>query len=55
VKVLRLCPLVLLTKAGWKQGRALGSEEGAVIGRELCEYTVEKRVSDLLFSEHFLT
>jgi hypothetical protein len=28
------------------QGRALGSEEGTVIGSGLCEYSVEKRFSD---------
>jgi len=41
-----LCPLVLLAKAGWRQGRALGSEEDTVIGSGLCEYIVEKRFPD---------
>ena len=46
MKVLMLCPLVLLAKAGWRQGRALGSEEDTVIGSGLCEYIVEKRFPD---------
>jgi len=61
LKVLRCCPLVLLVKAGWRQGRAAGSGEGTVIGRELCYYTVEKLFPDFFFfwgggvSEHFLS
>jgi len=30
-KVLKQCPLVLLAKISWKQGKALGSAEGSVI------------------------
>lgn len=35
LEVLRHCPFVLLIKVGWRQGRALGFEEGKVIGRGL--------------------
>ena len=34
VKVPGRCPLVLLVKIGWKQGNALGSEDGKVMGSD---------------------
>jgi hypothetical protein len=36
-KVARQCPLVLLVNVGWKQGQALESEEGSVLGNGLLE------------------
>jgi hypothetical protein len=47
VKVSRSCPHVLLVKAGWKQGRALGSEVDTVYRDAVCEYNVEKSFPDL--------
>jgi hypothetical protein len=32
LKIPRQCPLVLLVKVGWKQGKVLRSEEGSVKG-----------------------
>jgi hypothetical protein len=46
VKFLRPCPLVLLVKVGWRQGRALGSEEGNVIGSRLLECVAEEKVKE---------
>jgi hypothetical protein len=36
-------PLVLLVKLDWKQGKALGSEEGKVMGSESSQYGAEGR------------
>jgi hypothetical protein len=35
MKVRRQCPHVLLAKVGWKQGKALGSEAGSLLGSTL--------------------
>jgi hypothetical protein len=35
LKVSRRCPLVLLVKLGWEQGKALGSEGGSLGGTGL--------------------
>jgi hypothetical protein len=37
LKIHRQCPLVLLVKVGCKQGEALGSEEGKVMGSDCWE------------------
>ena len=37
VTFLRPCPLILLVKVGWRQGRALESEEDTIMGRKLLE------------------
>jgi hypothetical protein len=42
LKVPRQCPLVLLVKDGWRQGRTLGSEEGKDEGRG---YVMRKELS----------
>jgi hypothetical protein len=46
VKFLRSCPLVLLVKVGWRQGRALGCEEGAIMGGRLLECVAEEEVKE---------
>ena len=46
VKFLRLCPLVLLVKVGWRQGRALGSEEDTIMGGRLLECVAEEKVKE---------
>jgi hypothetical protein len=35
LKVPRQCPLVVLVKAGCREGKALGSEEGKALGTEV--------------------
>jgi hypothetical protein len=40
----QVCPLVLLVKVGCRQGKALGSEEGKVMGSGLFEYAAEERI-----------
>ena len=37
------CPLVLLVKLDWKQGKALGSEECKVMGSDSSQYGAEGR------------
>jgi len=37
------CPLVLLVKLDWKQGTALGSEEGKVMGSDSSQYGAKGR------------
>lgn len=47
VKFLRPCPVVRLVKVGWRQGRALGSEEGTIMGSRLLECVAEEEVRSL--------
>jgi hypothetical protein len=35
------CPLVLLVKVGWKQGKTFGSEEGKVMRNDSSQYGAE--------------
>ena len=44
LKVHRICPLVLLVKVGWRQGRALGSKEDKVIRHGMLKNVSETRI-----------
>ena len=46
MKFLRTCPLVLLVKVGWRQGRALGSEEGTIMDSRLLECVAGEKVKE---------
>jgi len=39
----RQCPHVLLIKVGWKQGKALGSEQNSVLGSGFWMYLTADR------------
>jgi hypothetical protein len=43
-----LCPLVLLTKLGWRQSTALGNGEGEETGSGMLQYTKQERKWTLL-------
>jgi hypothetical protein len=46
VTFLRPCPLVLLAKVGWRQGRTMESEEDTVMGSKLLECVAEEEVKE---------
>jgi hypothetical protein len=46
VMFLRPCPLVLLVKVGWRQSRALGSEEGTIVGSRQLQYAAEENLKE---------
>jgi hypothetical protein len=37
------CPLVLLVKVGWRQGKALGDEDGKVMESSCSEYPSKRK------------
>jgi hypothetical protein len=43
VQFLSSCPFVLLVKFGWRQGKALGSEEGTIMGSRLLERVADEK------------
>jgi hypothetical protein len=44
LKFTSLCPLVLLVKVGWRQGRGLGSDEDEVLRYGVFEYAAKENV-----------
>jgi len=46
VTFLRPCPLVLLVKVGWRQGRALESEEDTIMGSKPMECVAEEKFKE---------